>query len=210
MRKIQCPFPAVPAVAALLCLWAAFSAWADDEIYAQGIERGVQLSDEIMPNGRTAVRAVFRVDADPDTVYRTVCDVTHFPEFMPNTRAASVLAAGAGFQVVRFSGGSGWVRGDVTLRRLMNDAERRISWTLVEGRPRAVNGFWHVERGPGGQGSLVTYSNDVDLGAWVPDALVKSFVRSGLSDMVVSLRKRVASGGTWRSPEYLKRVNHRG
>jgi hypothetical protein len=101
MRKIQCPFLTIPVAAALL--WAAFPAWADNDIYAQDTERGVQLADETMPDGRTAVHAVFRVDADPDTVYRTLCDVTHFPEFMPNTSAVSVLTAAAGFQVVRFS-----------------------------------------------------------------------------------------------------------
>jgi ribosome-associated toxin RatA of RatAB toxin-antitoxin module len=167
---------------------------------------GLALSNEITPDGQTAVQAVFDVDADADAVYRVLRDAERFPEFMPDTKEVRILESGPGYQITHFWGGKGVFESRLTLKRTLLDTDRKISWSLIEGRPRAVTGYWHVEQAPDGRGSRVTYLNHIDVGGWIPEAMVRHFVKQSLHAMAANLRKRVDSGGVWQSAEYLERT----
>ena len=167
------------------------------------LAEGVTVTEEKMPGGRIAIQAVFRIQARPDQVYRTLRDVSRFPEFMPGTREVRILESGEGYQVAGFLGDGGLSGSTVVMRRELADTERRISWTLVEGRARELQGFWLVQESEEQGGSLVTYSNYVDAGVLVPGAIVRERLKKDIPPLVAALRKRVLSGGTWRSEEYL-------
>jgi len=171
-------------------------------------EKG-QLSAERMADGRTAVKAIFRIAASPAAVYETLRDAARFPEFMPDTREVRILEAGPGYQIAYFWGGEGLVESKLTLKREYDDRRQRISWNLVKGRPRAVTGFWQVEEQTAGQGAVITYVNHVDAGAWIPDTIARAFIRKDIDQMAENLRKRVLSGGVWKSEEYLRRMQPR-
>jgi len=167
------------------------------------LAEGVRITEEKMPEGRVAIQAVFRIDAPPDQVYKTLRDVSRFPEFMPGTREVRILESGEGYQVASFLGDGGLLESNVVMKRILADTERRISWTLVEGRAREMKGFWLVREAEEKGGTLVTYRNYVDAGALIPGAIVREYLKKGVPPMVAALRKRVLSGGTWRSEAYL-------
>jgi ribosome-associated toxin RatA of RatAB toxin-antitoxin module len=167
------------------------------------LAEGVKITEEKMSGGRIAIQAVFRIDAPPDQIYRILRDVSRFPEFMPGTREVKILESGEGYQVASFLGDGGLLGSAVVMRRELADPERRISWTLVEGRARELKGFWLVQESEEQGASLVTYLNYVDAGVLVPGAIVRECLKKDIPPMVVALRKRVLSGGTWRSEEYL-------
>jgi ribosome-associated toxin RatA of RatAB toxin-antitoxin module len=164
---------------------------------------GVKVTEEKIPGGRIAIQAVFRIDAPPDQVYKTLRDASRFPEFMPGTKEVRILESGDGYQVASFLGGSGLFESTVVMKRTLADTERRVSWTLVKGRVREMTGFWLVQEAEEQAVSLVTYRNYVNAGALIPDGIVREYLKRDIPPMVAALRKRVLSGGTWRSEAYL-------
>jgi ribosome-associated toxin RatA of RatAB toxin-antitoxin module len=190
-----------------------FSAVNADYSFAQTSKRSavpdaqeVQLSNERMADGETAIKAIFRITAAPGAVYETLRDATRFPEFMPGTREVRIVETGPGYQIAYFHGGEGLFESDITLKREYNDRSCRIAWSLIKGRPRTVTGFWQIDKGPDDHNAVVTYVNHIDPGAWIPDVLARAFIRRYISQTAESLRKRVCSGGVWKSEEYLRRM----
>lgn len=194
----------------VLCLFSAISA---DYSFAETSKRppiaasqDVQISNERMADGKTAIKAIFRINAAPGAVYETLRDATRFPEFMPDTREVRIEETGPGYQIAYFHGGEGLFESNITLKRAYDDRSCRISWSLVKGRPRAVTGFWQIEKASDGSGAVVTYVNHIDAGTWIPDAIARAFIRKNISQIAENLRKRVLSGNTWKSEEYLRRM----
>jgi ribosome-associated toxin RatA of RatAB toxin-antitoxin module len=157
-------------------------------------------------DAHTALRASFLVRGDVDDVYTTLRDAEKFPEFMPNTDEVQVLERAQDHQIVSFKGSSGLFKSEIVLRRVADDRSRRISWNLVRGSLKSSDGFWAIEHDPMCGASRVTYSNTVDAKLPVPARFVHSFLRKSIEDTAVSLRRRVASGGTWQSEEYCRRL----
>lgn len=165
----------------------------------------VQISDETAPDGTPGIRAVFWMEAEADVVYQTLRDSQHFPEFMPDTRKVFVLESGPDYQIACFSGVVGFINSDLTLKRVYDDTTRRISWSLISGLPREMTGFWLVEKDPHRSGSFVMYTSYVAKDFWFPDGIVRGLLRNNINKTAASLRKRVESGGNWKSEEYLRR-----
>jgi ribosome-associated toxin RatA of RatAB toxin-antitoxin module len=190
-----------------------FSAVNADYSFAQTSNRSpvpdaqeVQLSNERMPDGKTAIKAIFRITSSPRVVYETLRDANRFPEFMPDTREVCIVESGPGYQIAYFRGGEGLFESEVTLRREYDDWNWRIAWSLIKGRPRAVTGFWQIDKGPDDHHAVITYFNHIDPGAWIPDVFARAFIRRYIIQTAESLRKRVCSGGAWKSEEYLRRM----
>jgi len=162
------------------------------------------ITEEVKSGGKVWVTALFWVDADQEATFRILRDIERHPEFMPQVRATRILSAGQGYHVVHIEAGEGVLASAYTLRRTW-DATRRISWTLVEGRPREVTGFWEVARPSEGGGSLVTYSAYINIGGLVPDFVTRYVVKQTVPVMVTNVRKRAESGGVWQSDEYRHR-----
>jgi ribosome-associated toxin RatA of RatAB toxin-antitoxin module len=178
----------------------------EDTPVAPGCEETVHFSRVVQLDAHTAMRATFLVRGDADAVYTTLRDAEKFPEFMPNTDEVTVLERAEDHQIVSFKGSSGLFKSEVILRRVADNRSRRISWSLVRGSLKSSEGFWAVEHDTTCGASRVTYSNTVNAKLPVPTRLVHSFLRTSIEDTAVSLRRRVASNGTWQSEEYRKRL----
>ena len=163
------------------------------------------VTDETKPGGMTWVKAIFWLAEGPDAVFRILRDVERHPEFMPDVKEVRVVESGPGYHVAYFRAGEGLFASEHTLKRTYDDTERRISWSLVQGRPRDLQGSWHVQRSPDGAGSVVTYSAYIDAGALVPDVVTKQAAKRTIPAMIANLRRRVESGGRWQSDEYRRR-----
>jgi ribosome-associated toxin RatA of RatAB toxin-antitoxin module len=179
---------------------------ADDTPAAPGCDETVHFSRVAQADAHTALKASFLVRGDADLVYETLRDAEKFPEFMPNTDEVQVLEHAADHRIVSFKGSSGLFKSEIVLRRVADDRSRRISWNLIRGSLKSSDGFWSVEHDPACGASRVNYSNTVDAKLPVPASLVQSFLRKSIEDTAVSLRRRVASNGTWQSEEYRKRL----
>lgn len=164
------------------------------------------ITNEKREDGKKIVSTAFVLKADPEQVYNVLRDVEKFTEFMPGAADVEILEKGKDFQVVKFSGSRGLLSGDITMKRKIDDDNRRIEWNLVDGPPREVCGYWHVERDREKESlTVVHYSNYVDAGALIPGILVRKYLHDDIKRMVPNIIKRVESGGTWLSDDYLKK-----
>lgn len=179
--------------AAVLALAAALAAAPD-----------VQVAEEVREGGRVWVTASFAVAAPPEAVFRMLLDVASFPEFLPDLDEARLLEEGPGYQIAFLRGGRGLLASEQVLRRTYDAASRRIAWSLVRGRAREVRGAWALDPSPGG-GTRASYEAYVDAGSWIPDALTRRVLRSGVPRLAEAVRRRAESGGAWQSPEYRER-----
>lgn len=187
---------------ALLLLWLCVLLVSSPAAHADKPDRPLPadeatITEETVPGRGVAVKAVFFIDANPDAVYATLKDASRFPEFMPDTKDATIVDSGEGYHVAVFIGGTGLLEARFVMKRVFVDNERSISWTQVEGRTLALQGSWLVREEGGG--SVITYRNCVDAGALIPDALVKAHLRESVPPLVASLRMRVQSVGSWKS-----------
>ena len=164
------------------------------------------IKNEKREDGKKAVTAVFVLKADPELVYATLRDVEKFPEFMPGSADVEILEKGDSYQIVKFSGSRGLFSADIVMKRIIDDKNKRIEWCLVDGPPREVSGYWYVEKDKKNGSVLVHYSNHVNAGMLIPGFMVRKILFEDIQKMVPNILKRVKSGGTWMSEEYLEKI----
>jgi ribosome-associated toxin RatA of RatAB toxin-antitoxin module len=165
------------------------------------------IKNEKRKDGKKAISAVFILKADPELVYSTLRDVEKFSEFMPGSADVEILEKGTNYQEVRFSGSRGIFSADIVVRRIIDDSNKRIDWNIVTGQLREMCGYWYVERDNQRESlTIVHYNNFVDAGTLIPDFLVRKYLREDIKRMVPNIIKRVESGGTWLSNDYLKKT----
>ena len=165
------------------------------------------ITNEKSEDGKKFITTVFNIEADTELVYITLRNVEKFPEFMPGSAEVKILENGSNYQVVKFSGSRGFLSADIVMRRTIDDNNKRIEWKLVEGPLSEVCGYWRVERDNKKKSvAIVHYSNYVDAGALIPGFLVRKYLYEDIKKMVPNIKKRVESGGTWMSDEYLEKT----
>jgi len=76
-----------------------------------------------------------------------------------------------------------------TLRRTLDRSSRSITWREIGGDLRRVRGSWRVESGPEPGQSRVTYAAFVDVGRFVPTALVRDLAMRKVSEMAERIRR---------------------
>ena len=171
---------------------------------------GLIIKVEKGDNGKKLIKSVFSIKADPEHVYQTLKNVKMFSEFMPGAADVEILEKGSNYQVVKFSGSRGLFSADIVMRRTINDSDKRIDWRLIDGPPKEICGFWHVERDKQRESmAIVQYTNYVDAGALIPEFLVRKYLREDIKRMVPNIIKRVESLGTWLSDDYLKKISQK-
>ncbi len=174
-------------------------------------DKNLVITYEKNEDGKKYIKAVFKLDADPEKVYRTLRDVEMFPEFMPGSAAVEIIEKKEKHQVVKFSGSRGLLSADITMKRFIDDENKKIGWTILDGPPKEVNGYWLVKENSkkGEPKSVVYYTNYVDAGVLVPGFLVRKYMREDVERMVPNIIKRVKSDGTWLSEDFLKKKKNK-
>jgi uncharacterized membrane protein len=165
----------------------------------------ITVTEEKMEGGRVAVRAVFQIEARPETVYETLKEIAEFPEFMPDTKDVQILESGPGYHIANVLSKNGPLENRIVMKRVFLEAEYRISWHQVEGQAKEAEGFWLVKGDKDGEGSIVTFQSYVDAGPLIPKSIVRDQIKKSISPMVASIEKRIESGGTWKSKSFIER-----
>ena len=165
------------------------------------------ITSEKRDDGKKFITAVFNLNADSDLVYNTLREVKKFPEFMPGSADVELIENDKNIQIVKFSGSRGFLSGDILMKRIFNEKNKIIEWSLVEGPLREVCGSWRVEKDNKKETiTVVYYSTYVDAGLLIPGFLVRKYLNEDIQRMVPNIKKRVESGGLWMSDEYIEKI----
>lgn len=128
------------------------------------------------------------VDARPEMVLAALSDVANWPEALPKTKSARLVASANGISRVELVQGGSLVDARYALMLERADGETIRFW-LDPSRPhdiRDVWGFFRVQAFPGGR-SLITVGAALDLG----DGLARALFEDKIARMVLHAPQKI-------------------
>jgi carbon monoxide dehydrogenase subunit G len=147
--------------------------------------------------GTKGLEAVFQVDVPPDDLLGILWAPANFTRLFPDIKEARVVSDGGATLDVAYRIDAVVRTLGYVLRRTLDRDARAITWREIGGDLRRVRGGWRIE--PSGSGSRVTYAAFVDVGRFVPTALVRDGAKRKLGEMVQRVRSVAVELYTARS-----------
>ncbi|MFZ9888161.1 MAG: type II toxin-antitoxin system RatA family toxin, partial [Myxococcota bacterium] len=172
-----------------------FSSTAPPEVIRQVAPRGEAATATIK-----GMRATFLVHATKERVLATLWDVERFQEIFPDFRRVEVIERGNNRVDARFFVDVPLATVTYDLRRELDLAEGQISWREIGGDLRAVRGGWRVEPTDHPDLVRVTYESFVDVGRFVPEALVRDLAIAKLEEVATRVRLAAAASAPPSDP----------
>ena len=158
------------------------------------------------PDGRHSTDVVVKawIKAPRQEVWKTLRDYDRFAEFFPKVRDVHTVKREGESYWVYYRTEVLWVTVVYHLKLTAIKPFRRIEFETAPELPndlKEVRGFWAFDDAPGGLGTVLTYSVQVDTGIPAPEFLARKLSKPGLVEVVENARRRVESGNSWRKPE---------
>ncbi len=138
------------------------------------------------------VKATGIIRSTPEAVWRTLTDYPAFPEYMPNVLESKVQ---------REEGNTSWVaiKFSATVKNLNyvlkivhehNVRPWKITWTLVEGDLKSIDGHYVLYEIP--EGTRLEYVEMVDPGPFVPGFIQETLTRHSIPNLYRAVAERAA------------------
>lgn len=168
-----------------------------DKCDLEQLKKGDILIEENILEGQSGgVKATFWVNAESEVVYRELSDGGKFSEFMPDIDVSIVKNSGDDFQDVYYKLHFWFADVEYVLHRVINREDMKITWNLLSGKFKKMDGFWEVKDCD--KGSIVTYYTEVEPNVNVPNFVTVYLTKKGLPALIDAVRKRAESNGKWR------------
>ena len=149
--------------------------------------------------GTRGIEVVFAVDAPPDALLGLLWDVGNFPRLFPDIKAYAVVGQAEGDPPrsldISYRIDAVVKELHYVLRRVLDPAARSITWTELSGDLRRVRGGWWVDATDRPDVSMATYRAFVDVGRFVPTALVAKAAKKKAAEMVTRIRAFASERG---------------
>jgi coenzyme Q-binding protein COQ10 len=146
-----------------------------------------------MPSARQSIE----IEAGLDDVMAVLTDFEAYPAFLPEILAVEPLSGGDGRWEVRFH--AHVIRPFQYTLQLERRGRTHLVWTMTEGIFTSNDGAWELEELEVAEGepprTRATYSIDLVLGVFVPQALVNSLVGESLPATLERFAARVCAEG---------------
>ena len=130
--------------------------------------------------------AVFRVNADRDTVMDVILDYPSYTNWIDSLTVSEVYKKTADALFVRFVTRAVAVNVEWFIQHRVNRADYWVTWTLDYSRNSDLDdsvGYWRLKEVPNQPGvTQVEYSVDIRLKGWVPGFVKNLLVNRGLED----------------------------
>ncbi len=143
------------------------------------------------------VRVELTIEAGIDVVWKTVCGVEDYPEYMENVRTVTVLRHD---ETVRTTAWSVLLKGSIlewTEEERIDDGRRRIDFCQTDGDLDRFDGYWQVSHSPGGATDVVL---DIDFEIGLPllaqmlDPVASRALRDNSEQMLRQLERKALVG----------------
>lgn len=154
---------------------------------------GVTVAEAKDEAGTKGLVASFDVEVPPDALVDILWDVGNFGRLYPDVKEVRVVGGEGDALDVAYRVNAVLKEVRYVLRRERDRAGRAITWREIDGDLRRVRGEWRVE--PRGDGSRLTYRAFVDIGRFVPTAMVRDLAIRKVDEMAA--RVRLVAGEIW-------------
>ena len=146
--------------------------------------RGTEVRDD---EGTRGLEVRFDVDAPRDAVLDLLWDPAHFPELYPEIESVAILERDDRRMRAEYRVNAVVKRVRYELERTLDRESGTLRWRELGGDLRKVRGEWRVDAR--GSGSTLTYRAFVDVGYFVPTALVRDLAMAKLGEMVARVQR---------------------
>lgn len=129
------------------------------------------------------------IERGPAQIFSVLSDISHYPEFFPQVKKVEPLSSHAGKLDVSFV--IDLMQPISCVLQFSLDAPHCLSWTLVESELLKANtGSWKLEELEPNI-CEVTYSTEVELSIWIPDAILETLIKLHVPEMMKALQREV-------------------
>jgi carbon monoxide dehydrogenase subunit G len=139
--------------------------------------------------GTKGLETVFEVDVLPDVLLEVLWAPANFGRLFPDVTEVRVIADQGAILDVAYRVNAMIREVSYVLRRTLDRETRTITWREIGGDLRRVRGGWRVEPAERPGASRVTYRAFIDVGRFVPTALVRDGAKRKLGEMVARVRR---------------------
>ncbi len=143
------------------------------------------------PEGIHGLKAAFLVKARAEAVWSLLTDYKRLPGILGNVEELRVLDENAQGARVRLRVRAAWMSFDYILQRDYEQPGRRLTYRRVEGDLSSVSGEWVIRRGPDDEHQLVVCQSYVDIGSFLPTALVRNHAAEDLRETARRMRQHL-------------------
>jgi carbon monoxide dehydrogenase subunit G len=140
--------------------------------------------------GTKGLETTFDVAAPPDRLLEILWSPANFGRLFPDVKEVRVVTQEGATMDLAFRVDAVVREVSYVLRRTLDPRAHTITWREIGGDLRRVRGGWRLEPLDGqAGGSRVTYRAFIDVGRFVPTALVRESAKRKLGEMVDRLRR---------------------
>ncbi len=136
-----------------------------------------------------SVKMTFLVEANVEKIWTLLVEYDKWPSFMPDLEKVVIRENKPEFAIV-YVKAKAPLNIDISyvLKRIYNKKHYEITWTMVEGKAKEIEGSWRIF--PLGKNLCkVIYTNYLDLGFIVPPKIVALLTKQKLPNVALGMRK---------------------
>lgn len=165
---------------------------------------GVVVKTETYPTGHgtrgAGITAYCVINKPPDAAWAVMLNYHKFDEFMPRLERVEILEKTENTMKVTETVRVPLGAISYTLDLVFKPAQTTVSWALDKSRQHDIaDTFGAWEFLPYSQGkTILRYTTTLDSGLFVPRFLEDFLIRNDLPDVLLSLKRRTESDGTWK------------
>jgi carbon monoxide dehydrogenase subunit G len=139
--------------------------------------------------GTKGLEAVFEIDVPPGALLDILWSPAHFGRLFPDIKEARVVAEEGSKLEVAYRVDAVVREVNYVLRRTLDRDAGTITWREIGGDLKRVRGSWRIAPAERDGASRVTYTAFVDIGRFVPTALVRDGAKRKLDEMIQRVRR---------------------
>ncbi len=135
------------------------------------------------------------VDVPPEKLWDVITDWERYPEFLPELKDVTIHRSGPDGYEISYE--VSLIKRIRYKLRFAADAPRGLTWELVESNLLQKNsGAWTLRpEGPAGGATRATYEVDLEVGQYVPRAILTKLITVSLPRMLAQFKERAESLG---------------
>lgn len=150
----------------------------------------VIIEDAIGNEAKTgSVKMTFIIEASPEKIWNLFIEYDKWPSFMPDLDKVIIKEKKLNYAIV-YVKAKAPLNLDISyvLKRVYNKKDYEITWTMIEGKAKEVEGSWHIF--PLQENVCkVVYTNYVDLGFIVPPKIVSMLTKKKLPALADGIKE---------------------
>jgi hypothetical protein len=180
-------FTSILALSFLFSPWAVAGEAGQDEGRLARLMKGEILVETLDPE-TGLFRGTGLVRAPWGRLWQGLTEVDHFTRIFTENMGGERTDHGAEYDVYCFHPRFFLMTFDYCLRRTLDRPSRRIMWSLTEGDFEEVEGEWSLEPVDDGRMTLVSFTNRVKAGSWIPESWIQRGARQRIPQTLEAIR----------------------